>query len=207
MNLQELALLDNRFISHEARSLYIFEMRPRANTAGHYCADYNRITAVLTVLGRDGRPVFTPDAHRITGYLRELAAVGLITAGSGAASDQPDFHGTDFLLPQALAAGTAPGQTPGRNPFQSGENRLFPMYPEWEPSPAFRLAARRAGLIDPSFDENELAEFVTYWMCRPNMLASVTQWDHRFLARLRQTHGLTADRKEIYRETVGLQRK
>ena len=200
MNQSELDRLNNRFISHEARSLYIFEISRNADTALSYTVDYNRLTESMTVLNNEGKPIFVPSPEQISGYIRELINIKLIRLAPGSVKKYDDYHGLTLILSatENLSLRAAPT-------MQSGE--LISMYAEWLPSEDFKKMARIAMLIDASYTEGELSDFRTYWMVRPDARFTASQWDQKFVSYLKKQHFIESDRVTVYRERVGLQRK
>ena len=200
MNQSELDRLNNRFISHEARSLYIFEIGRNADTSMSYTVDYNRLTESLTVLNSDGKPNFIPSPEQITEYIRELISIKLIRLAPGTVKKYDDYHGLTLIL---SAADTSSSRAaPGMN---SGEQTS--MHAGWLPSEDFKTLARMGMLIDACYTESELSDFRTYWMVRPDVRLTASQWDQRFVSYLKRQHFIESDRVTVYRERVGLQRK
>jgi hypothetical protein len=200
MNQRELDSLNNRFISHEARSLYVFEIRPNADASFFYTIDYNRLTEALTILGHDGKPFFIPSAEQINSYITDLINIGMMELAPGSVRKYEDYHGLTVRLTVAQKADLGSSLT-----NLSGE--ITGMSEDWTPSPDFVKMARIGMLIDATYTSGELSDFRSYWMVRPNARHTASQWDQKFVSYLKRRHSMESDRVTVYREKIGLQRK
>ena len=199
MNQTEIIRLNNRFVSHAARSLYIFEIRPSADVSLAYRADYNRMRQALTVLGRDGHPVYAPTPSDITACIEELAGIGMLLPAGDSVREHEDYHGLTFVLPLVREAAMVSDA--------EELEQVYRMHENWTPSDGFRASARMAMLIDVSYSREELAEFRAYWSARGDTRLTSARWDQKFVSYLKRRHSISSDQVPVYRERIGFQRR
>ena len=59
------------------------------------------------------------------------------------------------------------------------------MHPSWRPGEAFHDLAKLCGLLESRFNEEELGEFMAYWLGRPETFATDHQWMLKFIKALK----------------------
>ena len=65
--------------------------------------------------------------------------------------------------------------------FDQLHARHSAMTPNWTPNKAlFEEMASLLGIIDKTFDDNEVGEFIAYWLGRPSSVFSEFQWTQKF---------------------------
>lgn len=71
------------------------------------------------------------------------------------------------------------------------ENDPFPMTPDWRPGETFSSIAKPAGLIPPTGADWDaaLAEFVSYWITRPGIDRTQSEWEHALVTSLKHSKG------------------
>ncbi len=200
MNQSEIDLLNNRYVSHEARSLYIFEIRSQADATGAYRIDYNRILQVLSIYNATGALSYAPSVAKITSCIQELLDLKILKLAPNTRRQYDDFQDLVVYLPFAF-------EQVNSNVNYSDQTSISPMFDTWQPSASFPHLAKTAMLIDISYTSSELSEFRAYWMSRPNIRLSTGQWDQKFISFLKRAHSLEINKVTVYREQVGLQRK
>ena len=136
MNALELKHLTSGSLSHIARSLYAFFLRPRAER-GIRAITLNEASSYLQCTSE----VFpTSSDLRIADLaLSELEKAGFIRRGDL----QKGWDGAVLSFPLYTSELRELPQKP------------FPMTPSWRPGPGFAEACRACGLEDPSFEERE----------------------------------------------------
>ncbi|MDD6317591.1 MAG: DnaT-like ssDNA-binding domain-containing protein [Succinatimonas hippei] len=164
MNALELKNLTSGAISHIARSLYAFFLRPRAER-GITLVSLSEVCAYLAC-----RSSFFPtsdDLRIATLALEELEMAGFIRRVEKGA----DWNGAQISYPL----------------FTSELNELpskpFQMTLSWRPGASFEEACRTCGLSDCQFEEHELTGFRTYWASRPELRSQIA-WERAFAQRL-----------------------
>ncbi|AWL13448.1 hypothetical protein HMF8227_03000 [Saliniradius amylolyticus] len=179
MNGNELTALQSA-LSNEARVLYMLCLRPGANThsgktkAINYRACMDRLNAHTQVFER---------GRQINQLLRELADAGLV------ATDKDLHHsinGESVILPLLATA---------NDDYAHLHQQWVKMHTRWQPDPAlFNELATMVGLADKQFQQDQLGEFVAYWMGRPETVLTPFQWTQKFVLQLKR-HQRPADKK------------
>lgn len=190
LNKAEFNQLQDRSLSHMARTLYVFYLQP-AVQQGFDKIDLFTLAALLesSSVNEPSSPHPTAVAH----ILDELMQNGLVRKQEGQYRDQennkfqisgldrePDervlyWQGAHVVLPLFVAAIEHTPQYP------------FKMHDAWEPGPSFRDVALLAGLTDCSYRDSELRAFIGYWQTRPEA-RSQTNWERAFVQRLIKNH-------------------
>ena len=153
----------------------------------------------LTVLGRNGQPVYSPSAADITACIEELAGIGMLLLDGNCVREHEDYHGLTFLLPLAAEA--------AKIASAADLEQVYCMHENWTPSDGFRASARMAMLIDAAYSREELADFRSYWSARGDIRLTSARWDQKFVSYLKRRHSISSDQVPVYRERIGLQRR
>lgn len=167
MNNTEFEKLQQSDLSHEARSLYLFFIRPRAEK-GIFYADLGEITAMMH--NTSAICPFAADPEICRQLMQELFTAGLLQEATSAEQEQ----GRQYSLPYFAAEGFTLPALP------------FVMHQSWRPGPAFAQTALFSGLTDTDFAENELQSFITYWSCKPER-RNQNAWERTFAQRLKRS--------------------
>lgn len=164
MNNAEFAKLQERSLSHQARSLYLFFIRPRAER-GIFTAPLGEVTAFL----QNNSPVcpFSPVPEQSAQILQELYRCGLLADPDPMQAQQR----RQYRLPLVEAEQAELPAMP------------FHMHSAWRPSTGFAQTALLAGLPDGNFTESELNSFISYWQHRPEQ-RNQHAWERAFAQRL-----------------------
>lgn len=164
LNRAEFNQLKSPLLSHLARTMYIFYLHPQA-PKGAMQVDPIALTADL--VSQSAIMPCSPNLEMIEGALSELEQEQLIAR----VMPNSPWQGALIIFPlfaqELLEVPHAP----------------FCMYPNWQPGPSFRNAALLAGLIDYSYQEQELAGFINFWLeraARHNQYG----WERLFIQRL-----------------------
>jgi hypothetical protein len=59
------------------------------------------------------------------------------------------------------------------------------MHLQWRPDEELPALARLCGVLDASYHEEELGEFIAYWLGRPEVFDSQHQWMLKFIRTLK----------------------
>ncbi|MDP5290880.1 DnaT-like ssDNA-binding domain-containing protein [Oceanimonas sp. CHS3-5] len=166
-------------LSHPARSLYLLYLRHQARGELTQPLDYPSLGRALAVQGEgDYRYRVTPAA--LTALVDELQQAGLLALEER--THPQNYHGARFRLALKNLQGLTP--LPARQ---------FAMYSEWRPDDQLDGLARLCGLLDSRYDDEELGEFIAYWLGRPEVFENQHQWMLRFVRQLKNRRALRRD--------------
>lgn len=187
MTSYEFEILRNKGLSHEARTLYAFYLRPQA-IMGPIIIDSTQISDSLTSYSQVCP--FNASFEMCQDLLDELAQAGLIECFKGA---NEFYDGHEIRLPFLEKESLNLPQMP------------FFMHANWRPGPSFVHAAKVSGLIDPSFSEKDLQGFINYWSQKAEKRNQIA-WERAFvqrLIRMRQSANVTKTVKVTQRTIKG----
>lgn len=163
MNQNELDALTTQ-ISNEARVLYLLGLRPAANKTTGISAPLN-YRNLLTLL--NGKSATFTRGRQINQLLKELTDAGLIICQQEAISDR-SLNGETLLLPLLMS----PSQG-----YQQLHLHWQAMTTDWTPDEKlFSELATLVGLLDKSYQQQDIGEFVAYWLSRPEVNLTLFQW-------------------------------
>lgn len=164
MNNIEFAKLNDKRLSHEARSLYLFYLRPQAER-GVCRIDLSALS--LTMETTSSVCPFIPSEQILIDLLNELETLGFIEKKEptdlwqGCVLNLPYFKADATILPQAP----------------------FTMTASWRPGSNFTQTCLMSGLDSADFSESELNSFISYWAGR-HELRNQHAWERAFALRL-----------------------
>ncbi|WP_295483300.1 DnaT-like ssDNA-binding domain-containing protein [uncultured Succinatimonas sp.] len=164
MNNIEFAKLSDKRLSHEARSLYLFYLRPMAER-GLCLIDLPALSLAMETIS--SVCPFIPTENLITDLLNELNLLGFIEKKT----QSDTWQGYSVVLPYFNADTTLLPQKP------------FAMSASWRPSSNFTQTCLMAGLHSADFTESELNSFISYWSGR-HELRNQHAWERAFALRL-----------------------
>ncbi len=170
----EYSALAHPRLSHPARSLYTLQLRRLVlenQLARLNYPELGRALAVVDPTDPSGF-CFQVNARQLTELLDELMEAGLLQVE--AQPDSEHYHQSQFQLP--LLSQRVRSPLPER-PFQ--------MHLQWRPDEELPALARLCGVIDASYNEEDLGEFIAYWLGRPEVFDSQHQWMLRFIRALK----------------------
>ena len=172
MNNIEFAKLSDKRLSHEARSLYLFYLRPMAER-GLCLIDLPALSLAMETIS--SVCPFIPTENLITDLLNELNLLGFIEKKT----QSDTWQGCSVVLPYFNADTTLLPQKP------------FAMSASWRPSSNFTQTCLMAGLHSADFTESELNSFISYWSGR-HELRNQHAWERAFALRLLKHRGAYA---------------
>jgi hypothetical protein len=160
----EYSALAHPRLSHPARSLYTLQLRRLVLEIGwpDSTIELGRALAVVDP-GNPGGFSYQVNARQLTELLDELMEAELLQVEAQA--DSEHYHQCPFQLP--LLSQRVRSPLPAR-PFQ--------MHLQWRPDEELPALARLCGVIDASYSEEDLGEFIAYWLGRPEVFDSQHQW-------------------------------
>ncbi|MGL4714710.1 MAG: DnaT-like ssDNA-binding domain-containing protein [Aeromonas sp.] len=170
----EYSALAHPKLSHPARSLYTLQLRRLVLEHQRAQLNYPELGRALAVVnpGEPGGFSFQVNARQLTELFDELMEAGLLQIAAQAESEH--YHQCLFQLPlltQKL-----------RSPLPE---RPFQMHLQWRPDEELPALARLCGVIDASYNEEDLGEFIAYWLGRPEVFDSQHQWMLKFIRALK----------------------
>lgn len=164
LNRAEFSQLQSTLLSHLARTLYIFYIQPQARVK-EVILDPIELTKQLISISTFAP--CNPTLSDIDHALNELEQLNLIKR----ASDASSWQNAPITLPLfAQEINYIPG-------------RAFQMYPSWLPSATYRSVALQAGLVDYDYQEQELQQFISFWLTR-TVTRNQQGWERSFALRL-----------------------
>lgn len=178
----------NLALSNDARVLYCLGLRPTANisTATSAPLQYKSLLALLNGDQPDGQ--YTR-GRQVNSVLRQLEQHGLIALPEAYTLEQ-SLNGVALILPLIVAKQDA---------YLHLHHQHQPMQVSWRPDETlFKDMANLLGLIDQDYTEEDIGEFVAYWLGRPATVFSHFQWTQKFaygMKRKRLASGQTQVRK------------
>lgn len=170
----EYSALAHPRLSHPARSLYTLQLRRLVLENQLARLNYPELGRALAVVdpGDPSGFSFQVNARQLTELFDELMEAGLLQVE--AQNDSEHYHQCPFQLPLLTQRVRSP--LPER-PFQ--------MHLQWRPDAELPALARLCGVIDASYSEEDLGEFIAYWLGRPEVFDSQHQWMLKFIRTLK----------------------
>ncbi|KEP90199.1 DnaT-like ssDNA-binding domain-containing protein [Aeromonas caviae] len=170
----EYSALAHPRLSHPARSLYTLQLRRLVLENRLARLNYPELGRALAVVdtGNPGGFSYQVNARQLTELLDELMEAELLQVEAQA--DSEHYHQCPFQLP--LLSQRVRSPLPAR-PFQ--------MHLQWRPDEELPALARLCGVIDASYSEEDLGEFIAYWLGRPEVFDSQHQWMLKFIRALK----------------------
>ncbi|GAB3025930.1 DnaT-like ssDNA-binding domain-containing protein [Bowmanella dokdonensis] len=173
MNQSELIALQGP-ISNEARVIYTLVLRPGADPATGMTQplSYRQMLDLL-----NSKQSLFSLGRQINQLLKELADHGLLDCREEPISNK-SLNGKSLLLP--LLAKT-------NQEFDQLHLTWQPMQMKWQPHQAlFEELARLVGLLDNQYNQDEVGDFIAYWLSRPEMNLTLFQWTQKFVLHLKR---------------------
>ena len=167
--------LSNPRLSHPARTLYYLHLRRQAGSGAPVILSYPELGRALAVEDphQPGGFAYQVNASQLTRLLDELLNIGLLEVVH---RPQPEhYHGAELRLP-ALNPSVMTAPLP---------QQAHAMHVQWRPDDSFHDLARLCGLLESHYAEEELGEFIAYWLGRPEVFANEHQWMLKFIKALK----------------------
>ncbi len=165
----ELAALQSP-LSNDCRVLYVLGLRLGANkaTTSSSPIDYKQL---LDLLNGDNKESPYQRGRQINSLIRQLEQIGLVALPYDMDLDHT-INGKTLLLPLLSEP---------QSDFDQLHTRHSAMSTNWLPNKAlFEEMATLLGIIDKTYDDNEVGEFKAYWLGRPSSVFSEFQWTQKF---------------------------
>ncbi|UBO74783.1 DnaT-like ssDNA-binding domain-containing protein [Aeromonas rivuli] len=182
----EYSALAHPRLSHPARSLYSLQLRRLIMENQPPRLSYPKLGRTLAVVDPMDASGFSyqVNARQLTALFDELIEAGLLHIESPVESEH--YHQCTFTLPLLNQRSRSP--LPER-PFQ--------MHLHWRPDEELPALARLCGVIDASYSEEDLGEFIAYWLGRPEVFDSQHQWMLKFIRALKTRRYVRRSQTEV----------
>ncbi|NMH60631.1 DnaT-like ssDNA-binding domain-containing protein [Alteromonas ponticola] len=162
-------------LANAARVLYCLGLRPTANatTAASEPLNYKFLLALVNADATD--PPYTR-GRQLNDLLKSLEQAGLI-ALPASLSFSSSLNGKVILLPLIQTK---------HDSFSHLHRQHQAINMKWQPDEAlFTEMATLLGVVDKSYDQDDINEFIAYWLGRPSTVLSHFQWTQKFVYSMR----------------------
>jgi len=191
----EHALLSQPKLSHPARTLYWLLLRPACLRQADYQVNYPELGRALAVEDpkAPGGFAYQVTARQLTELFDELIRAGLVALPPTWPAEH--YHLCPITLPLLPGSGSLPLP-----------QAAFAMHADWRPDGRFTNLARLCGLLDSQYTEEELGEFIAYWLGRPEQFANQHQWQLKLIKALKARRYPKRATQEGLPQTLGYQK-
>lgn len=169
---EQTALLQT--LSNDARTLYMLGIKPTANKKTGLSAPLN-YKNLLSLLNEKEQK-FTL-GRQINSLIKELLNTGLVKFEQEVELNH-SFNGKTLVLPLT---------TMKVDDYTKLHLNWTDMHLDWEPNENLVAdLAKLIGLIEYQYTDNELGDFIAYWLGRPEVQFSEYQWTQKFVFNLKK---------------------
>lgn len=169
---EQTALLQT--LSNEARTLYMLGIKPTANKKTGLSAPLN-YKNLLSLLNEKEQK-FTL-GRQINSLIKELLNTGLVKFEQEVELNH-SFNGKTLVLPLT---------TMKVDDYTKLHLNWTNMHLDWQPNENLVTdLAKLIGLIEYQYTDNELGDFIAYWLGRPEVQFSEYQWTQKFVFNLKK---------------------
>ncbi|WP_289032025.1 DnaT-like ssDNA-binding domain-containing protein [uncultured Paraglaciecola sp.] len=169
---EQTALLQT--LSNEARTLYMLGIKPTANKKTGLSAPLN-YKNLLSLLNEKEQK-FTL-GRQINSLIKELLNTGLVKFEQEVELNH-SFNGKTLVLPLT---------TMKVDDYAKLHLNWTDMHLDWQPNENLVTdLAKLIGLIEYQYTDNELGDFIAYWLGRPEVQFSEYQWTQKFVFNLKK---------------------
>ena len=159
-------------ISNDARILYVLGLRPYANSVDGITPALNYKQLLNLLNAKEEK--FTL-GRQINSLIKELLSVGLINFYQEVELNH-SFNGKKLILPLMLIK---------PDDYAKLHLNWHNMTLAWVPNKDLLSdLAKLVGIIDWEYSDNELGDFIAYWLGRPEANFSQFQWTQKFVFNL-----------------------
>ena len=176
--------------SNAARSLYVLGLRPNAHavTGATQPIHYPSLCKIINTKDE----TFT-QGRQINRLLKQLLKQGLIKLGTDQDIEY-SLRDQRLVLPMMIVA---------NEPYTELHTKRFGMHMQWLPDERlFSELAQIVGLLDKNYTQEDVGDFISYWMGRVDKQFSQFQWTQKFVL-LRKTK--MSQQPQAATQTVGYQ--
>jgi hypothetical protein len=165
-------------ISNDARVLYCLGLRPFVDHVSGQTPplNYKQLRSLLNSVDEKYHR-----GRQLNYLFKELHRVGLVGLDLKTSLDH-SLNGKHVYLPMVILE---------PNNLSLEATKRVKMDKSWLPDQSiFKDIAHLTGLVKPDYTQEELGEFVAYWMGRPDKEYSTYQWTQRFINNIKQQRQL-----------------
>ncbi len=173
LNQSELNAL-KQSVSNEARVLYFMGLRNSVDEKSGTTSplNYNQLKDLL-----NGKTEIISLGRQINALIKELVDVGLVNY-TEIQQENHSLNGKQLLLPLVATQ---------NNDYQNLHMQWQSMRPDWQPNNIlFNQLASLVGIIEKAYSDDELGEFIAYWLTRPESNFTLFQWTQKFVQHLKK---------------------
>jgi DNA replication protein DnaT len=164
----------NQAISNDARALYILGLKPKANSTDGTTPELNYKQLLILLNGKESK--FTL-GRQVNSLIKELLSTGLVNFIQDVDLTR-SFNGKKLILPLMLIK---------PDDYAKLHLNWHNMALDWIPNrDLLSDLAKLVGIIDWEYSDNELGDFIAYWLGRPEANFSQFQWTQKFVFNLKQ---------------------
>ncbi|MEP0355546.1 DnaT-like ssDNA-binding domain-containing protein [Paraglaciecola sp.] len=169
---EQTALLQS--LSNDARTLYMLGIKPTVNKKSGVSTPLNY--KYLISLLNEKEQKFTL-GRQINSLIKELLHIGLVKFEQEVEINR-SFNGKTLVLPLT---------TMKVDDYTKLHLNWTDMHLDWQPNENLVAdLAKLIGLIDYQYTDNELGDFIAYWLGRPEVQFSEYQWTQKFIFNLKK---------------------
>ncbi|WP_252728276.1 DnaT-like ssDNA-binding domain-containing protein [Alteromonas sp. C1M14] len=166
-----------RPLTNESRVLYTIGLRPGTDINSQLSEPLNYKFLIQLLNGANKSEDAFTRGQQINHLLGELSQAGLVTLNDDL-SLSSSLSGKRLLLPLCRVED---------NTFTHLHRTYTAIDGRWRPDPTlFEEMANLIGLIDREFSDEDIGEFVAYWLSRPDAVFSHFQWTQKFANTLKR---------------------
>lgn len=168
-------------LSNDARVLYLLGIKPETNKTSAKSAPLNYKNLIKLLNAKEEKFNL---GRQINSLIKELVNVGLVSFETEVELNH-SFNGKTLILPLMLIK---------IDDYSKLHVNWQSMHLNWQPdTKLLQDLAKLMGIIDYDFTDNELGDFIAYWLGRPESHFSQFQWTQKFVFNLkhkRLAHGI-----------------
>ncbi|MFT2092805.1 DnaT-like ssDNA-binding domain-containing protein [Paraglaciecola sp. 2405UD69-4] len=169
---EQTALLQS--LSNDARTLYILGIKPTVDKKTGVSAPLNYKAFLSMLNGKEQK--FTL-GRQINSLIKELLNIGLVNFNEEVELNH-SFNGKTLTLPLT---------TMKVDDYTKLHMKWSSMHLDWKPNENLVAdLAKLIGLIEYQYTDNELGDFIAYWLGRPEVQFSEYQWSQKFVFNLKK---------------------
>ncbi|WP_416306755.1 DnaT-like ssDNA-binding domain-containing protein [Neptunicella sp. SCSIO 80796] len=161
-------------VSNEARVLYFMALRINVDEKSGTTSplNYNQLKDLL-----NGKTEIISLGRQINALIKELVDIGLVNY-TEQQQENHSLNGKQLLLPLIATQ---------NNDYQNLHMQWQSMRADWQPnSMLFNQLASLVGIIEKAYSDDELGEFIAYWLTRPESNFTLFQWTQKFVQHLKK---------------------
>lgn len=173
MNNSELEAL-HQPIHNDAKLLYCLGLKPVADrqTGVTPPLEYKKLLPLL-----NGKQQTYKLGRQLNALIKQLVEAGLVNFKQEV-DENRSFNGKQLVLPLMLIKQPS---------YDQLHMQWCTIEPSWQPETSlYNDLASLVGIIDKEYNQQELGEFIAYWLGRPEANFSLFQWTQKFVFHIKK---------------------